>query len=45
MTRGLWDRETVALLLIAAMMPMGLAWLWYGGADAVGGVPCQVSRR
>ena len=36
MTRGLWDRETVALLLLAAVMPIALAWLWYGGLDAFG---------
>lgn len=36
MTRGIWDRETVAMMLIAALMPVALAWLWYGGADAVG---------
>ena len=36
MRRGLWDRETVALLLIAAMLPMAAVWLWYGGAGAVG---------
>lgn len=36
MIRGLWDRETVALMLLAAVMPMALAWLWYGGAPAVG---------
>lgn len=36
MTRGIWDRETVALILLAAMMPMALAWLWYGGAPAAG---------
>ncbi len=36
MTRGIWDRETVALILLAAMMPMALAWLWYGGAAAAG---------
>ncbi|WP_246710371.1 RnfABCDGE type electron transport complex subunit D [Martelella soudanensis] len=34
-TLGLWDRETVALLLLAAVMPIALAWLWYGGTDAV----------
>ncbi len=34
MTRGLWDRETVALLLVAAFLPMALFWLWLGGADA-----------
>ena len=32
--RGLWDRETVAMLLLAALMPVALAWLWYGGAAA-----------
>ncbi|WP_417606053.1 RnfABCDGE type electron transport complex subunit D [Primorskyibacter flagellatus] len=34
MTRGLWDREMVALVLLAAVMPMALAWLWYGGNAA-----------
>lgn len=36
MNRGLWDREMVALILLAAVMPMGLVWLWYGGAPAIG---------
>ena len=35
MTRGLWDRETVALLLIAACLPLAVMWLRYGGIDAV----------
>lgn len=35
MTRGLWDRETVALMLIAAYAPLALFWLWYGGGDAI----------
>lgn len=35
MIRGIWDRETVALLLLAAMMPMALTFLWFGGAGAV----------
>lgn len=35
MTRGLWDRETVAVFLIAAVMPVAVVWLWYGGADAI----------
>ncbi len=35
MTRGLWDREMVALVLLAAVMPMALAWLWYGGSAAL----------
>ncbi|MBW0159578.1 RnfABCDGE type electron transport complex subunit D [Sedimentimonas flavescens] len=34
MRRGLWDREMVALMLLMAMMPMTLAWLWFGGAGA-----------
>jgi Na+-transporting NADH:ubiquinone oxidoreductase subunit B len=33
-TRGLWDRETVALFLISAHLPLALIWLWYGGAAA-----------
>lgn len=36
MIRGLWDREMVALVLLAAMLPMALAWLWYGGSGAAG---------
>ena len=36
MIRGLWDRETVALLLLAAFMPLALAWLWFGGTEAIG---------
>lgn len=35
MKRGLWDREIIALLLLLAMLPMLLAWLSYGGLDAV----------
>ncbi|WP_299360424.1 RnfABCDGE type electron transport complex subunit D [uncultured Paracoccus sp.] len=34
MIRGLWDRETVALLMIAAVAPLAAAWLWYGGVPA-----------
>lgn len=34
MTRGLWERETVALMLLAALMPMALIWLWMEGAEA-----------
>ena len=34
MIRGIWDRETVALLLLAAMLPMAVAWLSWGGWDA-----------
>ncbi|SNT73826.1 RnfABCDGE type electron transport complex subunit D [Paracoccus seriniphilus] len=35
MRRGLWDREMVALLLLLAIMPMVLAWLAFGGLDAL----------
>lgn len=34
MIRGLWDRETVALLLLAALVPLALPWLLAGGARA-----------
>lgn len=34
MMRGLWDRETVALVLLAAYLPLALFWLWFGGAEA-----------
>jgi len=34
MTRGLWTRETVALLTLAALLPLALFWLWIGGASA-----------
>ncbi|EKF41942.1 Na(+)-translocating NADH-quinone reductase subunit B [Nitratireductor indicus C115] len=36
MIRGIWDRETVALLLLAAIMPMALTFLWFGGSGAIG---------
>ncbi|NHX27198.1 NADH-quinone reductase, partial [Escherichia coli] len=36
MKRGIWDRETVALFLLLAVMPMALVWLWFGGIDAAG---------
>lgn len=32
--RGLWDRETVALLLLVALLPVALFWLWHGGTAA-----------
>ncbi len=35
MTRGLWTRETVALMLLAAYLPLGLFWLWFGSVEAV----------
>lgn len=31
MTRGLWNRETVALLLLAAMLPLAVTWLLSAG--------------
>jgi len=36
MKRGLWDREMVALILLLALMPLVLAWLAFGGIDALG---------
>ena len=35
MMRGLWDRETVALMLLAAYLPLAALWVWFGGTDAV----------
>lgn len=35
MSRGIWNRETVALLLIAAQMPLASFWLWTEGAEAL----------
>ena len=34
MTRGLWDRETVALFLLAAYLPLAVFWLWSEGPEA-----------
>ena len=34
MMRGLWDRETVALILLSALMPLALTWLLFGGTQA-----------
>ena len=31
MIRGIWNRETVALILLAAALPVAAAWLWDGG--------------
>lgn len=31
MTRGIWDRETVALLLLAAALPLAVTWLLAAG--------------
>ncbi|WP_417260544.1 RnfABCDGE type electron transport complex subunit D [Celeribacter sp.] len=35
MKHGMWDREMVALLLLLAMMPLLLAWLGFGGVEAI----------
>jgi len=35
MTRGLWTRETVALLTLASLLPVAVFWLWLGGAEAL----------
>lgn len=35
MTKGIWTRETVALLLMAAYLPMAVFWLWSGGTVAM----------
>ncbi len=35
MTRGLWNRETVALMLVAAYLPLALFWLLTGVADTL----------
>ncbi|WP_071673476.1 RnfABCDGE type electron transport complex subunit D [Nioella nitratireducens] len=33
MTKGLWDRETVATMLMAAYAPLAIVWLWFDGVD------------
>lgn len=38
MMKGLWDRETTALLLLAAYMPLAVFWIWYGGRQALVGL-------
>lgn len=35
MSRGLWTRETVAILLVAAIMPLALFWVWFGGPAVI----------
>ncbi|WP_281858421.1 RnfABCDGE type electron transport complex subunit D [Litoreibacter halocynthiae] len=40
--KGLWDRETTALMLLAAYMPLALFWLWYGGSQALVGLGLAV---
>lgn len=34
MIRGLWDRETVALIWLIAVFPLAAIWLSHGGSDA-----------
>lgn len=35
MMRGLWTRETVALLTLVALLPVGLFWAWFEGVGAL----------
>jgi Na+-transporting NADH:ubiquinone oxidoreductase subunit B len=35
MTRGLWTRETVVMMLLAAYLPLALFWIWFGGIEEV----------
>jgi len=35
MIRGIWTRETIVLLLVAAYLPLAVLWLWFGGGEAV----------
>ena len=30
MTRGIWTRETVVVLLLVAYLPLALFWVWFG---------------
>ena len=36
MIRGIWDRETVALMVLAALLPLAVMWLQVGGIAAAG---------
>ncbi|GKY90149.1 RnfABCDGE type electron transport complex subunit D [Sinisalibacter aestuarii] len=36
MIKGLWDRETVALMWLVAVFPLAIVWIHHGGLDAVG---------
>jgi Na+-transporting NADH:ubiquinone oxidoreductase subunit B len=42
MMKGLWDRETTALMLLAAYMPLAMFWLWFGGSQAFTGLGLAV---
>ena len=35
MNQGIWQRETVAALLVAAMLPIAFIWIWHEGASAI----------
>lgn len=35
MTRGLWTRETVALLTLVALLPIAAFWFWFEGGEAM----------
>jgi len=28
MMRGIWNRETVAVIILAAAIPVAVAWIW-----------------
>ena len=36
MIRGIWNRETVALILVASALPVVAAWLWDEGVPGAG---------
>ena len=36
MIRGLWDRETVALMILVSLLPLAVMWLQVGGIAAAG---------
>ncbi|SCY97415.1 RnfABCDGE type electron transport complex subunit D [Microvirga guangxiensis] len=36
MIRGIWTRETVALLIVASALPVAVAWLWEEGITGAG---------
>lgn len=36
MIRGIWSRETVALIFVAAALPAAVAWLWDEGVPGAG---------
>lgn len=36
MIRGIWNRETVAALLLTANLPIAVFWFWQGGIETLG---------